>query len=65
MSRRTNIQLDADKLRDAAKVMDEYHVPASANVLRVVADAIEAGTRTKTAKKDAKEERPQRDDRGD
>lgn len=45
--RRTNAQLDADKLREAATVMDTYGVPASANVLRVVADAIEAGKRIK------------------
>lgn len=47
MARRTNAQIDADKLRDAAQLMDEYGVPASANVLRVVADSVEKGTRKK------------------
>ena len=46
-ARRTNAELDADKLRAAAEVFAAYGVPASANVARVVADAIEAGTRTK------------------
>jgi hypothetical protein len=50
MARRTNAQLDADALRKAADVYEAYGVPASANVARVVADAIEAGTRTKTVK---------------
>jgi hypothetical protein len=45
--RRTNRQLDADKLRAAAEVFRAYGVPASANVAEVVADAIEAGTRNK------------------
>lgn len=50
MSRRTNAQIDADLLREAAKVMDEYGIKASANVLRVVADSILNGTRTKNPK---------------
>lgn len=45
MARRTNAQLDADKLRAAASVMLAYGVPASANVLTVVADSIETGNR--------------------
>lgn len=58
MGRRTNAQIKADEaatqakaeamiLRTAAKVMREYAIPASANVLDVVADAIEKGERTK------------------
>ncbi|BCO56051.1 hypothetical protein MINTM005_12950 [Mycobacterium intracellulare] len=48
MARRTNAQLDADKLREAASIMQAYGVPASANVLTVVADSIEEGRRKKT-----------------
>jgi hypothetical protein len=47
MSRRTNAQIDADQLREAAKLMREYGIPASANVLEVVADSIEKGERKK------------------
>ena len=45
--RRTNAQLDADKLREAADLMDAYGVPGSANTLRVVADSVEKGARVK------------------
>lgn len=46
-NRRTNRQIDADTLREAAKVYDAYGIPASANVARIVADSIENGTRTR------------------
>lgn len=49
MARRTIAQLDADALRKAAELMDQYGVPASANVLRVVADSVESGARKKTS----------------
>ncbi len=45
MPRRTNAQIDADKIRETAELMDAYGVPASANVLRVVADAVASGQR--------------------
>jgi Arc/MetJ family transcription regulator len=44
--RRTNAQIDADKLREAAEVLRAYGVAiASANVCDVVANSIEVGTR--------------------
>jgi hypothetical protein len=46
-NRRTNLQIEVDTLREASKIMRAYGVPASANVLQVVSDAIENGTRTK------------------
>lgn len=47
MSRRKNVQIDADTLRAAAVVLRDYGVPASATVCEVVAGAIENGTRTR------------------
>lgn len=45
MARRTNAQIDADQLREAAKTIRAYGVPASAHVLEAVADSIEKGRR--------------------
>lgn len=45
MGRRSILQIKVDTLREAAKIMDEYGIPVTVNVLNVVADAIEAGTR--------------------
>lgn len=41
------IQADVNVIRAAADLMEAYGVPASANVLRVVADAIASGTRVR------------------
>ena len=51
MPRRTNLQIKVDTLREAADIMDEYDVPVSALVIRVVADAIANGTRIPKDKK--------------
>ncbi len=48
MSRRTQAQIDADKLREAAELCIEYGLPAHMPiVMTVVADSIEKGTRKK------------------
>lgn len=48
MSRRTNAQIDADKLRDAADVLEAIKAaPHMAVVLRVLATSVEEGKRVK------------------
>lgn len=50
MARRTNAAIDADKLREAADLATAYGLPAHVpNVLRVIADSVEAGDRKKAA----------------
>lgn len=48
MARRTNAAIDAEKLREAAQLTEDYGLPPHIkNVLMVVADSVEAGNRKK------------------